>query len=377
MRVCLIAPVPPFRGGIAKYCHSLARELEKRHALLLLSYRRQYPAVLYGSKSQIDPDCDSRQIIREFKSLSYDIDSTSISSWFATSQKIAAFAPDLVILPWWVAYWAPMYTYLLSALKRRGIKTVILGINIFEHEDNALKKIAAKFILRKADYIVVHSGPEKKLALEINPGAVVKKHLLPLFEYAAQSAAKHHDRLQLLFFGFVRPYKGLDTLVRAVGILKDQDISLMIAGEFWSDKGEIVKLIDEYGISEKVTIIDRYVPDQEMSGYFGSADLVVLPYRQSQTSGIIATAYGFGKPVLATDIGGFHEVIREGLTGRTVPPDDPQALAEGILWFISNRRIDFAENIRTFAAQEMSWGSLTDMIEGFGEDEAKSMRDEG
>lgn len=365
MKICLIAPIPPFRGGIAKYCYSLAHELEKRHDLLLLSYKRQYPELLYGRKSQVDSAGDAERSLSEFKRLSFDIDSASIRSWRATAKRIAAFHPDLVILPWWVTYWAPMYLYLLFSLKKKGVKVVFLCINIFEHEDNALKKLVTKFVLRKTDAIIVHSEQEKVIARGINPGATVKKHLLPLFTYDATPTDTHAAPLRLLFFGFVRPYKGLDTLISAVGILRDRDISLMIAGEFWEGKTEVLHQIESLGISEKVAIIDRYIPDDEMSRYFSTADLVVLPYKHSVTSGVIATAYGFGKPVLATDVGGFHEIIKDGYTGKVVPPDDPQTLADGIVWFLNNRHINFEENIIQFTSTTMSWSSLADTIEEF------------
>lgn len=365
MKICLIAPVPPYRGGITKYCYSLAQELEKRHDLLLLSYKRQYPELLYGRKSQVDSAYDAERISSEFKRLSYDIDSTSILSWFATFKKIVAFSPDLVILPWWVAFWAPMYAYFFSSLKKKGIKVVFLCINVFEHEDNTLKRLLTKFILGRVDSIIVHSEQEKKTALEINPLATVKKHLLPLFEYDAKTEVRNDSAMRLLFFGFVRPYKGLDTLLHALAILRNQDISLTIVGEFWNGKDHYLALVNVLGISDKVKIIDRYVSDQEMSHYFAEADLVVLPYRKSITSGVIATAYGFKKPVIATNVGGFYEVIQDGITGKIVPPDDPRSLAEGIEWFLSNKQIDFAENITSFASQRMSWSSLVDVIEEF------------
>jgi glycosyltransferase involved in cell wall biosynthesis len=365
MKICLIAPVPPYRGGIAKYCYALAQELEKRHDLLLLSYKRQYPEFLYGKKSQIDPNISREVTAMEFKRLSYDIDSASILSWHATSEKIAAFGPDLVILPWWVAYWAPMYAYLLSSMKKKGIKVVFICINVFEHEDNRLKKSVTKFILKKVDSAIVHSEQEKRSLLKLNPKATVKKHLLPLFEYDSSTVFRRDKNLHLLFFGFVRPYKGLDVLLNAIGILKEYDISLEIVGEFWNGKNEYITLIKELGISSKVTIVDTYVPDNEMSQYFSRADLVVLPYRKSITSGVIATAYGFKKPVLATNVGGFYEVIQDGFTGKIVTSDDPQTFADGILWFLANQQIDFAENISKFAAQTMSWSSLVDVIEEF------------
>lgn len=370
MRICLIAPLPPFRGGIAKYCYSLAQELEKRHDLLLLSYQRQYPELLYGRKSQEDPAVDRDRILREFRQLSYDIDSAQPLSWLRTAKRIAAFNPDMVVFPWWVAYWAPMYLYLNHFLKRKGIRVLFLCINVFGHEDNPLKKLLTKSILGRAGNFMVHSEQEKRELLEINPQATVKKHLLPLFEYDAgvlPVPPGHDHPLQLLFFGFVRHYKGLDVLLKAIGLLKRCDISLRIAGEFWHDKQRYLTLISDLGIADKVEIIDRYVPDDTMSSYFTSADLVVLPYRETITSGVVATAYGYKRPVLATNVGGFFEVIQEGVTGKLVAADDPQALAEGIEWFLANRQIDFAANITKFTAQTMSWRSLVDMIEELAE----------
>jgi len=365
MKICLIAPVPPFRGGVARYCYSLAKELDKRHDLLLLSYKRQYPGLLYGKKNQIDPDSASGDLLNEFKNIAYDIDSVNIWSWFKTSKTILAFNPDIIILPWWVAYWAPMYLYLLSSLRKKGIRVVFICINVFEHEDNAVKNLLTKITLRSVDSFVVHSEQERCELLKISPQATVRKHLLPLFEYGVKTDIRHDTATNLLFFGFVRPYKGLDTLLQALAILRGHDIKLRIVGEFWNDKAQYIELIKKLGISDHIEIIDRYVPDNEMSRYFSWADLVVLPYRRSITSGVIATAYGYGKPVLSTNVGGFHEVIQDGYTGKIVPPDDPQSLADGIRWFLANKQIDFANNISVFAAQQMSWSSLVDTIEEF------------
>jgi glycosyltransferase involved in cell wall biosynthesis len=365
MKICLIAPVPPFRGAVSKYCYSLAQELEKRHDLLLLSYKRQYPEFLYGKKSQIDPDFNKSQIKNEFKRLSYDIDSADIVSWLETSKRIVAFKPDTVILPWWVAYWTPMYLYLLYSLEKKGITVVFLCINVFEHENNRLKQLLTKLILGRVDSIIVHSEGEKAEILKFNPAATIKKHLLPLFKYDTHAVIRHDKQLHLLFFGFVRSYKGLDILLNAIGLLKRHDITLKIVGEFWNDKNDYITLINKLNISDQVEIIDYYVPDDELSHFFSWADLVVLPYKNTRTSGIIATAYGFRKPVLATNVGGFYEVIEDKITGRLVPPGDPQSFADGILWFLNNRHLNFEENIAQFTSQYMSWGSLVTMIEEF------------
>ena len=363
MTVCLIAPIPPFRGGIAKYCYSLAQELEKRHELLLLSYRRQYPALLYGKKPQLDATSDRKTITEEFRRISYNIDSVSVASWLATARRIEAFSPDVVILPWWVTYWTPMYAWLMRRLRKRGISCILLCINVYEHEDSLFKKILARFVLRRAEKMIVHSTLEQAELQAINGTAAVRLHLLPIFSYDSSKPLHSGTTLHLLFFGFVRPYKGLDLLLRAVAMAADLDIKLTVVGEFWHGSEEYRLLIHELDISDRVEIVDRYVADEEMVGYFARTDLVVLPYRTTKTSGVIATSYGFGKPVLATDVGGFHEVVVDGCTGRLVQPNDPLAIAEGIRWFYNNRQIDFEKNINTVVAQKMSWGSLVNAIE--------------
>ena len=365
MRLCLIAPLPPFRGGIAKYCHSLAQELEQRHELLLLSYQRQYPEILYGRGSQIDPEVDRNSLLKQFARLSYDIDSANPLSWLRTAEAVKAFQPELVIIPWWVAYWTPMYLYLLHTLKRKRIKVLFLCINVFEHEGSRLKEVLTRFILRRVDAIMVHSEQERDQIRVFNKTAAIRKQLLPLFVYDTSPKGDVHSGLQLLFFGFVRSYKGLDTLLQALALLKEYDISLRVAGEFWHVKEEYLKLISDLNLSGRVELMDGYLPEGEMGRQFTWADVVVLPYKKSITSGVLATAYGFRKPVLVTDVGGFGEAVEDGVTGRIVPPDNPRALAEGILWFLENRGRDFAGNISTFTAEKMSWSSLVDTIEEF------------
>ncbi len=365
MKLCLIAPLPPFRGGIAKYCHSLALELEKRHELLLLSYRRQYPKILYGRKNQIDQDVDKKTILAQFNRLSYDMDSANPLSWRRTAREIGDFKPEMVIIPWWVAYWTPLYLYLLLSLKRRGIKVLFLCINVYEHEGSRLKNLLTRFVLGKVHRIIVHSRQERQEIMSFNTTATVRTELLPLFEYDVLPMEKVDSRLHLLFFGFVRSYKGLDTLLRALALLKDCDILLKVAGEFWCDKNEYLDLIRELDLSAIVELVDGYVSPGEMGRQFAWADLVILPYKKSITSGVLATAYGFGKPVLATDVGGFCELLLDGCTGKLVPPDNPRALADGVRWFLENRDLDFAGNISAFTREKMSWSSLVNTIEEF------------
>ncbi len=364
MKICLIAPIPPFRGGIAKYCYALAQELEKRHELLLLSYRRQYPSLLYGNRQQIDASYNISRLTEQFSNLSYDIDSLSIASWMEIIRRIDVCSPDLVILPWWVTYWTPMYSWLMRRLKKRSIRYLLLCINVYEHEDSFLKKMLTRFVLRRADMMVAHSGQELTELQAINSKAAIRGHLLPVFSYDRLASPRSGDSaLNLLFFGFVREYKGLDLLLMGMARLHDLDIQLKIVGEFWDGKEKYLSLIRELGLTGRVEIVDRYVTDVEMAQFFAWADLDVLPYLASKTSGVIATSFGFGKPVLATDVGGFSEVVADGFTGKLIQPGNSEAISEGIRWFYDNRHINFESNIASFVDQQMSWRSLVDNIE--------------
>ncbi len=366
MKICLIAPVPPFRGGIAKYCHSLAQELEKRHELLLLSYSRQYPKLLYGAKPQVDSVGDGARPQADFSRLSYDIDSLRPSTWQEAARRIDAFAPHLVLLPWWVTYWTPFYAWLLHHFRQQGISSLILCINVYDHEDSPLKKLLTRYILRRADLLIVHSEEERVALREIAPSTPLRKQLLPIFSYPVAAVPRETEAqrtVNLLFFGFVRSYKGLDLLLRAVALVKELDLRLSVVGEFWEGTEEYLTLVRGLGIGDRVELVPTYVAEEEMARYFARADLVVLPYRSAKTSGVIATSYGFGKPVLATDVGGFHEVVLDGCTGKLVRPGDPQAIADGIRWFFANREITFAENIASFVGDRMSWGSLVTTME--------------
>ncbi len=363
MNICLIAPIPPFRGGIAKYCYSLAQELEKRHNLLLLSYHRQYPAFLFGNRLQFDSTTDCGAVSGQFRNLSYELDSLGISSWYTAARKVTAFSADLVILPWWVTYWTPQYLWLLRYFRKRGIRCLLLCINVYDHDGGGVRNYLTRAVLGRGEMMIVHSEDERRELHCINGTAVIRSHLLPLFRYEPSQATDRTQTLNLLFFGFVRPYKGLDLLLKAMGLVKDLNLKLKVVGEFWHGTGEYLELIRQLDIADSVEMIDCYVSDSDMSNFFAESDVVVLPYRTSKTSGVIATSYGYGKPVLATDVGGFHEVVKDRLTGRLIPPLSVPDLVDGIRWFYGNRETDFAGNISSFVEEQMSWGSLVDMIE--------------
>ena len=258
-----------------------------------------------------------------------------------------------------------MYMVMIGSFKLLKIKTLLLCHNVFEHEENYLKRAISKLVLKIPDYYLVHTESEKRKLLPIIRGKKNIQHLHPLYHFSASplkqcSTKETKSELNLLFFGFVRDYKGLDILLEALKLLSSNKINLKIVGEFWTTKSDYQAYIDAESISG-ITIVDRYISDKEIAFYFNEADVVVLPYRSATGSGVIATSYGYGKPVLVTNVGGLPEAVDNKRTGFIVEPT-ASGLAQGILWFSANGEIDFSTNIAAYTNDFMSWKSLSSKI---------------
>ena len=233
----------------------------------------------------------------------------------------------------------------------------------------------AREFTKRADLFLVHSKSEKQklgnilVAKDSGVSSSILTHLLPLCEPSdnKDSNDKQPDltqkySLNLLFFGFVRDYKGLDLLLEALEILKNKNISLTIVGEFWNEKKHYLDFIDLHNIPN-VSIVDQYVPDSEVAPYFYHCDVVVLPYKHATGSGIIPMAYGYKKPVLVTNVGGLPDAVLHEKTGYIIEANK-EAIAIGIEWFINNRNKDnYKKEISHFVKDKMSWSGLCDLID--------------
>lgn len=370
MNIFLVGPTYPFRGGISHYTTLLFRHLRKRHDVTFLSFSRQYPRILYPGKSDIDP---SKKHIQEEDACRI-LDSMNPLTWVKTAWRIVKNKPDLVIFPWWVSFWAPQF-FTISILVKlfSSAKVLFLCHNVVEHESGLFDKLLTKVTLKKGDLFLVHSLEDKTNLLSMIPSAKVRTSYHPTYdifnqkEWSPGSLKKKFgigDRPIVLFFGFVREYKGLKYLLRALpAVLNKVEVSLFVVGEFWKDKEEYINLIKGLKLEKDVVVVDEYVPNEEIGLYFSAADLVVQPYVSATGSGIVQIAYGFGKPVIVTSVGSLPEVVEEGKTGYIVPPCSPEDLAKAIIKFFSeNKKNSFKENIR-LNNYEFSWDRLIDSIE--------------
>jgi len=366
MRVALIGPVYPFRGGIAHYTTMLGRELRQAgHETRVFSFIRQYPAWAYPGKSDRDPSREPLAV----EDVEYSLDLLNPLTWRRTAGRIRAYAPDVVVMQWWTSVWAPVWWALARSL-RRVPRPELLFIchNVLPHEPRLWDAGLARAVLRLADRIVVSSEQERENLHALLPNAPADIVPLPVFDMLAGAMPPRDEaraRLGLspegpvlLNFGLVRSYKGVRYLLDALPRVREAfpDVQLVIAGEFWEDRGPYLAQVAQLGLEDCVTIVDRYIPNEETPLYFAAADVVVLPYTRVTQSGVAQLALGFRKPLIATRVGGLTDVIRPGRDGLLVAPEDADALAEGIVAFL---RGDIAQGESQPAPAGRGWDQLT------------------
>jgi glycosyltransferase involved in cell wall biosynthesis len=260
VKIYLIGPTYPFRGGISHHTTLLYRHLKKRHEAIFLAFKRQYPKLFFPGKTDIDP---SQTRIQEER-VQRNLDSMNPIGWFKVARKIIKSDPDLVIIPWWVSFWAPQF-WTISLLIKIFASSKILFIchNVVEHESKWIDKLLTRFVLKNGDFFIVHSEEDQQNLLTIFPEARIKKIFHPTYD-VFNTGDFDPDKIRkkygiedevILFFGFVREYKGLKYLIKALPeILSEISVTLLISGEFWQDKNEYLYLIDNLGIKENIII---------------------------------------------------------------------------------------------------------------------------
>ncbi|MFQ5708770.1 MAG: glycosyltransferase [bacterium] len=369
MKIALFGPTYPFRGGIAHYTTILARQLKARHEVRLFGFKRFYPHWLHPAKT----DRDQSQFLLKEDDTRLILDSVNPFTWVKLAKEIAAFEPDLVILSWWISFWAPHYYTVVKQIRRR-VDTRVLFIchNVIDHESFVLGRRLTESVLKLGDLFLVHSQEDFDNLKGIFPDATVQKVFHPnylIFQRKSLSREEARKELGLnqdtiLFFGFVRPYKGLALLLEALpGVLEKRQVQLVVAGEFWKDKAFYLKKIKSLRIEKNVQIVDRYIANEEIATYFKATDLLVMPYTSATGSGVVQLAFAFDLPAIVTNVGALPEVVLHGQTGYVVPKQDAQALAEHIVKFFEEKRwSEFRENIKR-DKQRFSWDNLVQTIE--------------
>jgi glycosyltransferase involved in cell wall biosynthesis len=362
----------PFRGGIAHYSTLLVRELRRHHPVRFLTLSRQYPAFLFPGKSQYD---DSAATITEENEPI--IDSINPLTWLRTAFTLWRGGYDLVVVQWWNPFFGLAFgtiTNLLALVSRARI--CFLCHNVLPHEGSLLDRWLTGYAFWRATHFVVHSEQDKANLLAFAPRAPVTKTRHPTYSvFGAQdlgdkAAARGQlglrpDRPTLLFFGLIRPYKGLEYLLRAMPLVaREVDCLLLVVGEFYEPKERYTRLIEDLHLGERVKLVDRYVKNEEVSLYFRCADVVVLPYVDATQSGVVQIAFALEVPVITTDVGGLPESVEDGCTGYVVASRSAEQLAEAIVRFYRDAREPLFRKEIAKRKGEFDWRQETEAITG-------------
>ena len=369
MNIVIVGPAYPFRGGIAHHTALLYRELSKWHSVEIVTFTRQYPKFLFPGTTQKEEGGELLSVpARQM------IDSINPFSWLKTGWWIRRRKPDLVIFAYSMPFFGLCFGT-IAAIARRSGKTRILFLchNIIPHEPIRGDTLLTRYAFSFAEYFIVQSEQVEKDLLKLVPKARYAVSPHPIYEMfgAARTKAESRKKLKLsvpniiLFFGYVRRYKGLGILIEAMRRVTDQmpDTLLLVVGEFYEEEETFRRQVTALGLEGSVRFIAHYVPQDQVAEYFSAADVVVLPYLSATQSGIAQIGYNFDKPLVGTDVGGLGEVIRHGKTGYVVPPNDPAALADALIEFYSEaREEEFVRNVR-IEKTKYSWKNMAATIE--------------
>lgn len=367
MKITILSAAYPLRGGISHFVGLLYKELSKQHTVNVITFKRQYPSLFFPGKSQLESGDTVEKIQAEVL-----VDSINPFNWITIGMIIKNDAPDLLIYKYWMPFFGPCFGT-ISKIVRKNKKTKILTIcdNVIPHEKKPGDRAMTKYFFRFVDYFVVLSKSVRDDLLKINPEAKNKFLHHPVYsnfgELVDKTAARKFLKLPveerlIIFFGFIRDYKGLDVLLGAMAMLKEKNIKLIVAGEFYSNKDKYRKIIEQFKLSDHLYLFTDFIPTPEVKYYFSASDLVILPYRDATQSGIVQIAMNFHKPVIATNVGGLAEVISDSQTGYIVEKENPKVLADAIEKFYSeNKEPEFVNNIRK-ETEKYSWEKFADGI---------------
>ncbi|MVT12399.1 glycosyltransferase [Chitinophaga tropicalis] len=362
-RILLLGPAWPYRGGLAAYNERLAEELQKDAEVEIWTFTVQYPKFLFPGKSQYatEPAPANLRIHRR-------INSINPLNWLRVGRMIRKWNPDMIVTKYWLPLMGPCLGSLLRLGKRKHTKAVSILDNVVPHEKRPGDVAFTKYFLKPVDAFIAMSQsvlddlrqfePQKPASLIPHP--IYDNYGTPVSKQQAREALKlEQDKRYILFFGFIRQYKGLDLLLQAMAEqeVKDQDIRLIVAGEFYEDATPYQQLLEKLNLGDKVLMHTDFIPNDAVKNYFCAADLVVQPYKSATQSGISQIAYHFDKPMVVTRVGGLVEMVPDNVVGFQCEPIPADIAAAITRYYKENREADMIAALR-IEKQQYSWHRL-------------------
>ena len=366
MRVVIIGPAYPLRGGLATYNEQLARAFRAAgDEVRLVTFSLQYPNFLFPGQTQFSTEAGPSDLAIEVS-----LNSVNPLSWLAVGRRLRRERPDLVVFRFWLPFMGPALGTVARLVRRNGhTRVVAITDNVIPHEKRPGDRLLTRYFLRACDGFVTMSrsvlSDLQRLGFGGKP-ALYRPH--PLYDNfgpikpkaKALAALKLPDNVgYLLFFGFIRAYKGLDILLEAFADARIAmlPIKLIIAGEFYEDAAPYKSVIQQYKLQDRLILATDFIPNEEVVNYFCAADLIVQPYKNATQSGVSQIAYHFERPMLVTNVGGLAELIPAGVVGYVVPPT-AAAIADAVVDFYANwREAGFAAGVRE-EKKRFSWPAM-------------------
>ena len=370
MRIALFSAFYPYRGGIAQFSAMLYRALAEEHDVSAFTFKRQYPGFLFPGSSQYVTEDDNADAIDADRVL----DSVNPLSFRSAAKRINKTKPELYIGQYWMTFFGPAMSGMQKRISKEAKRINILH-NVIPHEKRFFDKKANRMFLKQNDGFVVLSDVVLKDLLSLKPDAKYLRIDHPIYNHfgakieraeALKSLGLNADHKYLLFFGFIRDYKGLDLLLDALNGLP-LEYHVIVAGEVYGSFDKYVSQIEAHNLKERVHLFTEYISDAEVTRYFSASDVCMLPYKSATQSGITAISHHFDLPIIATDVGGLKENTRDGETGLIVSKPDPNLISTSVLkYFDENLKDEFSQNIALKKA-ENSWDNFAKRIVEFSE----------
>ena len=369
MKIAILSCFYPYRGGISQFIACLYGELSRNHDVKAFNFSRQYPEFLFPGKTQFVTE-DDEAVPVESTSL---LDTANPFTYIKTYRAIREWKPDVLIVRYWMSYFAPSLGYITRKMKKH-CKVISILDNVIPHEQRFFDTPLTKYFLKGSTGCVTLCEAVSEDLLKMKPDATYTVIQHPLYSHFGQKKSREDAERKLglksgkkniLFFGLIRKYKGLDILLEAFEKLPD-DYQLIIAGEPYGSFEPYQKIIDRLPGKDRIVKVLKYIKDSEVSDYFSAADLAVLPYRSATQSGISSVSYHFEVPMIVTDVGGLKETIGDRGTGLVSEHGTPEAIASEIERYFADPQIaeDCIRNIRS-EKERLSWSGFADRLIGF------------
>jgi glycosyltransferase involved in cell wall biosynthesis len=371
-KVIIIGPAWPLRGGLASFDERLARQFtEQGYDTTIYTFSLQYPDFLFPGTTQYSTDPAPVDI-----KIKKCINSVNPLNWLVVGNELKLLKPDLVVVRYWLPLMGPcLGTILRKVKKNRFTKLICIADNVIPHEKRFGDKPFTQYFVKPVDAFITMSE-KVKADLSSFTSKPAQRVVHPLYDNFGEAIPKQEARKKLsipenekivLFFGFIRKYKGLDLLLEAMddARIRQSGIKLLVAGEFYEKREEYDALVAKLGIESQLILRTDFIPDSEVSTYLSAADFVIQPYRNATQSGVTPLAYHFEKPMLVTNVGGLPDLVPDGKVGVITEPD-PISIATGILRLYELGEAFFLPYLRE-EKKKYSWKKLTEAIEQLAE----------